>query len=457
MKSFFKFLCVFVFLFIACALFSSRAWAQTPSFNCQDAKTPAEIAICKTPSLAAADEALAQVYRAAQLVDGVNLPLLKTEELAWLKARNTQCVAKDKSNVLADKVFLQCLEDSYQNRIAELNQGGGSTLAPCFNFMAALAPLTSTTIPVYGYVSAAVAAQKGSPLTIAKYNWISPAGDNNPYEIDKLIGTNYILKSTYVGTANCQRPHLYQQIDGVEKEIPVPLTFAPQEADHCMGDRVYLISLNGVLGLLDETPWPMIPKIVMSLKEGDTWTPECSVNILEKPHYQVAIASYASKSSSALTDAIEKYVKGNSTTISWSPPEESTLSPVIFPAVSSLSPTQHVIYSKMLDVAEDFSMDERSTVPFFGSPESQEDLMYSTGCQSYFNYGAGSFFPILLNGELLLGKIGTDGRDGSPNDAVAVYAFISGKLKPYAGFCVKQENQTIESFALEQTKSGWIP
>lgn len=434
------------------AFFAPMAWAQTPSFDCHDAKTPAEIAICKTPSLAAADEALAYAYQAAQSVPGVNLPLLKGEELAWLKARNTQCVAQDKTHILADRVFLQCLENSYQNRIAELNQVGFSIFAPCFNLMAALEPLRSTTIPAYGYVSAALAAQKGSPLTIAKYNWISPPGNNNPYEIDKLIGTDYTLKSTYVGSANCQRPHLYQQIDGVEKEISVPPRFVPEEGSHCMGERVYLISLNGVLGLLDETPWPMTPGIVMSLKEGDTWTPECSVNTLEKPHYQVAIASYASKSSGALTDAIERYVNGNPITIGWSPLKEST-----FPAVSSLSPAQHVIYSKMLDIAADFSMDEKSTVPFFGSPDSQEDLMYSTGCRSYFDYGDGSFFPILLNGELLLGKIGTDGRDGSPNDAVAVYALVSGKLKPYAGFCVKEKGQTIESFTLGQTKSGWPP
>lgn len=449
MRPFFTFLC----LFIGGALFSPWAWAQTPSFDCHNAKTPAEIAICNTPSLAAADETLANAYQAAQSVAGVNLSLLKGEELAWLRARNTQCVAQDKTHILADKVFLQCLEDSYQNRIAELNQAGHSALAPCMDFAASVKPLISTNILENSYVADALAAQKGSPLTVAKSTWVRPPSYGTPYTLDKLIGTDYTLKSTYVGTASHQLPHLYQQVDGVEKEISVPPFFSATDGEHAGEDRESLISLNGVIGLMSEYPSPTQSSIEMSLKEGDKWTPDCTVNILKTPHYQVAIASFATKNSTQLTKLIEGYVNLVEDL------QKTTFSDILdadlldgepaslpnFLSPDSLPPTQAALYSKMVQLSSNLPPSEAFIVPFFGSDESQDKLMDSTGCRFNFVGRSGMSFPILLNGEVMIGLLGLDGYLESSNYAAAVYTLEAGKLQPYAGFCITDKYQTLES------------
>ena len=81
---------------LAAAIAASPATAA--SFDCKKAKLPAEIAICKDPTLSSQDEALASEY--APLLKSAppdTAKTIKTEQKAWLAERNAcgsdmQCI-----------------------------------------------------------------------------------------------------------------------------------------------------------------------------------------------------------------------------------------------------------------------------------------------------------------------------------------------------------------------------
>lgn len=97
-------------LCLLCACLSPVA-AQAASYDCTQATTPAEIAVCANPGLNRLDEELAVLYRS--LLD--ELPArqadrVQQDQRSWLKARNS-CGAE-----------VRCLRARYQERIARLNQ-----------------------------------------------------------------------------------------------------------------------------------------------------------------------------------------------------------------------------------------------------------------------------------------------------------------------------------------------
>ncbi|MGB6188967.1 MAG: MliC family protein [Aeromonas molluscorum] len=98
------------------------ACAATPSFDCAKAKGAAETLICKDAGLAALDNELATLYPKA-LAD-LSQEQLKTEKAmqrGWIKGRNDCWKAKD---------LRQCVEESYQLRITELQIKGGQLMVP---------------------------------------------------------------------------------------------------------------------------------------------------------------------------------------------------------------------------------------------------------------------------------------------------------------------------------------
>lgn len=98
------------------------ACAATPSFDCAKAKGAAETLICKDAGLAALDNELAALYPKA-LAD-LSQEQLKTEKAmqrGWIKGRNDCWKAKD---------LRQCVEESYQLRITELQIKGGQLMVP---------------------------------------------------------------------------------------------------------------------------------------------------------------------------------------------------------------------------------------------------------------------------------------------------------------------------------------
>jgi uncharacterized protein len=98
------------------------ACAATPSFDCAKAKGAAETLICKDAGLAALDNELATLYPKA--LANLSQEQLKTEKAmqrGWIKGRNDCWKAKD---------LRQCVEESYQLRITELQIKGGQLMVP---------------------------------------------------------------------------------------------------------------------------------------------------------------------------------------------------------------------------------------------------------------------------------------------------------------------------------------
>lgn len=98
------------------------ATAATPSFDCAKAKGAAETLICKDAELAALDNELAALYPKA--IAAFSPEQQKTEraiQRGWLKGRNDCWKAGD---------LRQCVKDSYQLRITELQIKGGQLMVP---------------------------------------------------------------------------------------------------------------------------------------------------------------------------------------------------------------------------------------------------------------------------------------------------------------------------------------
>lgn len=98
------------------------AAAATPSFECAKAKGAAETLICKDAGLAALDNELSALYPKA--IAGFSPEQQKSEraiQRGWIKGRNDCWKAGD---------LRQCVEDSYQLRITELQIKGGQLRVP---------------------------------------------------------------------------------------------------------------------------------------------------------------------------------------------------------------------------------------------------------------------------------------------------------------------------------------
>lgn len=96
--------------------------AATPSFDCAKAAGATETLICKDAALAALDNELAALYPKA--LANLSPEQLKTEKAmqrGWIKGRNDCWKAKD---------LRQCVEESYQQRITELQIKGGQLMVP---------------------------------------------------------------------------------------------------------------------------------------------------------------------------------------------------------------------------------------------------------------------------------------------------------------------------------------
>ncbi len=82
--------------------------ADQPSFDCKQAKTPVERAICDGAALPLLDRAMAGLYRAVR----PRQPAIDAEQRQWLAQRNTQCGQ--------GKPDQECLTRLYKRRVAAL-------------------------------------------------------------------------------------------------------------------------------------------------------------------------------------------------------------------------------------------------------------------------------------------------------------------------------------------------
>jgi uncharacterized protein len=111
-------------LALLCMAITGAAWADTslPTFDCTKVKGAIETLICNDPELAALDHKMDGVFkRAAAKNTGANLRALAASQRGWIKGRNDCWKAQDKK---------QCVIESYNIRMAELQITNGLVMAP---------------------------------------------------------------------------------------------------------------------------------------------------------------------------------------------------------------------------------------------------------------------------------------------------------------------------------------
>lgn len=102
--------CLFGAVMLVCALWGAAA--RGASFDCGAARAPVEKLICADPELAALDDQLADVYRAALKNQDDAGRLLKGQQRQWLKSR-------------ADNLGADALKNTYRERVAFLRMQAG--------------------------------------------------------------------------------------------------------------------------------------------------------------------------------------------------------------------------------------------------------------------------------------------------------------------------------------------
>ena len=104
------------------ALMPLLASAATPSFDCTKAHSAAEQLVCQDAGLAALDNELAALYpKAMSQLSAEQQKTEKAMQRGWIKGRN-ECWKESDSR--------QCVEESYQLRITELQIKGGQLMVP---------------------------------------------------------------------------------------------------------------------------------------------------------------------------------------------------------------------------------------------------------------------------------------------------------------------------------------
>ncbi len=100
--------------------------AQTPSFPCNRAQSPREIAVCADGGLAALDRTLDQAYRRARDAVGSRASVLSDQQRQWLRSVDERCgLATGRPT---PPTGIACIADRYRERIAAL--GGAPPPAP---------------------------------------------------------------------------------------------------------------------------------------------------------------------------------------------------------------------------------------------------------------------------------------------------------------------------------------
>lgn len=101
-----------------------------PGFDCKAARSTAEQLICTSAALARLDAQVADLYAQAR-ASAAEPQQLRTEQLAWLRQRDTQCIAGAAFAEVRQNAQVQaCLEDVYGARIAELRERVAAPLLP---------------------------------------------------------------------------------------------------------------------------------------------------------------------------------------------------------------------------------------------------------------------------------------------------------------------------------------
>jgi hypothetical protein len=186
----------------------------------------------------------------------------------------------------------------------------------------------------------------------------------------------------------------------------------------------------------------------VSLRIQDHWTNECEVDISTSATYQVAFESCSGSSCVSLAKLALRY-SNNRHGLASKPP---------LPTEADLNDKQKAAYWSLQYAAGVDRLSESGDLPFVQEEERAKMGQFSSGgCLLSFDGLGGALIPIIADGEVLLGKIGTDGfglgaHSGGPDDVLAVYRLIDGTLNPVAAFCIRAGRTTITSVQIAADK-----
>lgn len=111
-------------LFACSAGMPAVALAEKPTFNCAKAQVEVEKLLCNDASLAALDQKLDKVYKAASAkASGKLAAQLRAEQRGWVKGRNDCWKAKEKTWITANWTVDSvkgCVDAQYRLRTSEL-------------------------------------------------------------------------------------------------------------------------------------------------------------------------------------------------------------------------------------------------------------------------------------------------------------------------------------------------
>lgn len=100
------------FFALSLLLFTSIQAMGQPSFNCDDATTRIELAICDSNYLSALDVRLNQLYQSARTIE----PTVQATQRQWLASRDQSC-----DQHYFDGRAYHCLAETYGHRLVELS------------------------------------------------------------------------------------------------------------------------------------------------------------------------------------------------------------------------------------------------------------------------------------------------------------------------------------------------
>ncbi|HEX7158665.1 MAG TPA: DUF3298 domain-containing protein [Edaphobacter sp.] len=124
--------------------------AHAASFDCKEARTPREHAVCSDPKLSALDDQLAAAYKAASSkLSPAAFALVQSDQREWLSWLDETCKPNS-----SEVVFLpRCLTNAYQERLQQLTTGlqkiNGITFYPRARFLYVVTGTPSNENPYY--------------------------------------------------------------------------------------------------------------------------------------------------------------------------------------------------------------------------------------------------------------------------------------------------------------------
>ena len=164
-------------------LFTLAAGAHAASFDCKNARTPNEKAICGSPKLSALDERLAADYeRALHALSPAGATRLKESQRSWLRFATRVCIPRKPAGPAEDTA--SCLEREFGYRLKQLAQAGVRLGPYVFNridYYASAASDHDGDGAHAGFVTEHVAfAQIDSPITAATTAWNAAQRKDDP-------------------------------------------------------------------------------------------------------------------------------------------------------------------------------------------------------------------------------------------------------------------------------------